>query len=88
MRDKEDPRWIGAWWLGFLIIGTLQLVLSLPLFCFPKFLPKVEDADESSNGNEYLEATTEEIHVVQDEPGIIGFMKGSVFDHVVLKVTI
>ncbi|VDI50018.1 solute carrier organic anion transporter family, member 3A [Mytilus galloprovincialis] len=32
----RDPRWIGAWWLGFLIFGIISIVISLPLFCFPK----------------------------------------------------
>lgn len=34
----EDPRWIGAWWLGFVILGFLQLVFAVPLFFFPKRL--------------------------------------------------
>ncbi|CAG5125103.1 unnamed protein product [Candidula unifasciata] len=33
------PRWIGAWWLGYVLFGTLALFVSLPLFCFPHRLP-------------------------------------------------
>ena len=36
--EKIDPRYIGAWWVGFLIIGTLIFLSSLPLFLFPKSL--------------------------------------------------
>ena len=37
--DDTDPRWIGAWWIGFLVIG-IPLVLFGPLFClFPERLP-------------------------------------------------
>lgn len=32
------PRWVGAWWGGFLIIGTLLLLISIPFFAFPKSL--------------------------------------------------
>ena len=33
-------RWIGAWWLGFPIIGVLILVFAFPLAFFPQRLPK------------------------------------------------
>lgn len=77
VQSNKDPRWIGAWWLGFLIIGSVQLICAIPLFCFPKYLPKAKDAYDDSSGNEYLAATTEEIHIVQEEAGLIGFMKGT-----------
>ena len=34
--DQRDPRFIGAWWLGFIVIGLLLLVSTLPLFLFPQ----------------------------------------------------
>lgn len=33
-----DPRWIGAWWLGFIIFGGAALVIGIPLLFFPKSL--------------------------------------------------
>ncbi|BFZ21241.1 hypothetical protein BsWGS_24280 [Bradybaena similaris] len=38
--SPRDPRWIGAWWLGFLVFGGAGLVVGLPLMCFPKRLRK------------------------------------------------
>ncbi|XP_053564740.1 solute carrier organic anion transporter family member 2B1 isoform X2 [Bombina bombina] len=41
----KDPRWIGAWWLGFIVASSLAAIAAIPYFFFPKEMPK-EDADE------------------------------------------
>ena len=33
---ETDPRWIGAWWIGFLVSGSLMLLLAIPLSLFPR----------------------------------------------------
>ncbi|XP_003470373.2 solute carrier organic anion transporter family member 1B3 [Cavia porcellus] len=33
---SEDSRWVGAWWLGFLIAGVLSFIASLPFFSLPR----------------------------------------------------
>ncbi|XP_069106696.1 solute carrier organic anion transporter family member 74D-like [Argopecten irradians] len=38
--SPRDPRWVGAWWLGFLVFGAASIVFSLPLVLFPKHLKK------------------------------------------------
>ena len=48
-----DPDWIGAWWMGFFICGAIMLVISLPLFFFPKELPKTPaKVSDMIKGNE------------------------------------
>ncbi|KAF6041058.1 SLCO4C1 [Bugula neritina] len=53
----NDPRWVGAWWLGFLISSIFSALLALVMFLFPKELPgtaairaaKVSEAHQNSN---------------------------------------
>lgn len=34
-----DNNWVGAWWLGFLMAGSLSLMVAIPIAGFPKELP-------------------------------------------------
>uniref|UniRef100_A0A8C6UWR6 Solute carrier organic anion transporter family member n=1 Tax=Neogobius melanostomus TaxID=47308 RepID=A0A8C6UWR6_9GOBI len=38
--SHKDSRWVGAWWLGFIVTGTVVLLSSIPFFFLPKSLPK------------------------------------------------
>ncbi|XP_045564782.1 solute carrier organic anion transporter family member 3A1 [Salmo salar] len=40
----DDPRWIGAWWGGFLLCGALLFISSLFMFGFPQSLNE-QDVD-------------------------------------------
>lgn len=35
----EDPGWVGAWWMGFLLCSVMAIVCAGPLFGYPKELP-------------------------------------------------
>ena len=35
---SSNPRWVGAWWAGFLFIGSLFFIVSLPFFGYPRLL--------------------------------------------------
>ncbi|KAK3732075.1 hypothetical protein RRG08_026460 [Elysia crispata] len=37
--DPKHPRWVGAWWLGYLTLGLITVAMSLPLQLFPRRLP-------------------------------------------------
>ncbi|KAK0066064.1 solute carrier organic anion transporter family member 5A1, partial [Biomphalaria pfeifferi] len=36
----SSPRWIGAWWGGFIICGLLLLMLAIPFLAYPRVLVK------------------------------------------------
>jgi hypothetical protein len=35
----RDPRWIGAWWLGFVILGIFIFIFSIMILGFPREFP-------------------------------------------------
>ncbi|XP_043834592.1 solute carrier organic anion transporter family member 4C1-like [Dromiciops gliroides] len=37
--NEDDPRWLGAWWIGFILSCFLAWFLIIPFSCFPKHLP-------------------------------------------------
>lgn len=43
--DSEDSRWIGAWWIGFIVLGGFQFVFTAPLLLFPKQIKKLPEGN-------------------------------------------
>lgn len=39
---EESPSWVGNWWLAFVIVGSSFIVLSIPLFMYPRRIPGTE----------------------------------------------
>ncbi|XP_058460413.1 solute carrier organic anion transporter family member 74D-like [Malaya genurostris] len=38
---NEDPRWLGAWWIGWLVLGSLTAIFALLIAMFPRQLPRI-----------------------------------------------
>ncbi|KAK3578698.1 hypothetical protein CHS0354_008556 [Potamilus streckersoni] len=49
--DARDPRWVGAWWLGFVPTCIAFALLAVPLFGFPKYLPGNKKAATTNGGS-------------------------------------
>lgn len=46
---KSDPTWIGAWWLGFVMFGTVLMLLAIPLSFFPAEFKRQKKDEEDKN---------------------------------------
>uniref|UniRef100_A0A8C3GAY6 Solute carrier organic anion transporter family member n=1 Tax=Cyclopterus lumpus TaxID=8103 RepID=A0A8C3GAY6_CYCLU len=47
--NYKDSRWVGAWWLGFIVTGTVILLSSIPFWFLPKSLPKQGQEEKQEN---------------------------------------
>jgi len=46
--DTQDVRWIGAWWLGYVIGASITVVSSFCLLGFPHELPGSREMREKA----------------------------------------
>ncbi|KAK2832412.1 hypothetical protein Q7C36_015874 [Tachysurus vachellii] len=52
----KDTRWVGAWWLGFIITGAVMLLAGIPFWFLPRSLPKqTEGNDRKDQGVHHSE---------------------------------
>uniref|UniRef100_A0A4W5Q9I9 Solute carrier organic anion transporter family member n=1 Tax=Hucho hucho TaxID=62062 RepID=A0A4W5Q9I9_9TELE len=57
-----DARWVGAWWLGYLIAGAITLMSAIPFWFLPKSLPMPVDKQLDAN------CTPEQTQFIKDSP--------------------
>ncbi|XP_061188346.1 solute carrier organic anion transporter family member 4A1-like [Saccostrea echinata] len=55
-----DPRWVGAWWINFLIVGSVMFLITIPVLGFPKRLPGSKKLMEQREEEAYVSAKTEQ----------------------------
>ncbi|XP_034367742.1 solute carrier organic anion transporter family member 1B2 [Arvicanthis niloticus] len=59
----QDARWVGAWWLGFIVNGLLCIISSIPFFFLPK-IPKRSQKERKCSASLYvLKPDEEKIHM-------------------------
>lgn len=42
LKDSSDPRWIGAWWIGFLGCAVAAVLNAFPILMFARELPEAK----------------------------------------------
>ncbi|XP_071481951.1 solute carrier organic anion transporter family member 4A1-like [Diadema antillarum] len=61
--SPDDPGWVGAWWIGFVMAGVAMILIAVPLGAYPRELPttaKIRAEKEcQAHANAGLEVTTQ-----------------------------
>ena len=58
--NYKDSRWVGAWWLGLLVNGTVILLACIPFWFLPKSLPKQGQKESQTKSTELAPVVEQE----------------------------
>nr|XP_003920771.2 solute carrier organic anion transporter family member 4C1 [Saimiri boliviensis boliviensis] len=88
---EDDPRWLGAWWIGFILSWIFAWSLIIPFSCFPKHLPGTAEiqAGKTSQAHQSNSNTDEKFgKSIKDFPAALkNLMKNGVFMCLVLSTS-
>ncbi|KAM9450408.1 solute carrier organic anion transporter family member 2B1 isoform 1-T2 [Clarias gariepinus] len=81
---RDDPRWVGAWWLGFLLAGTLLFLTSLPYLFFPRsMITEVHEEATTECGDKKLKEKKEPVSDTPRDLSLLQFLKK--FPYIMLR---
>ncbi|XP_071752100.2 solute carrier organic anion transporter family member 1C1 [Centroberyx gerrardi] len=61
--SPRDARWVGAWWMGFLVSSAILFLAGIPFWLMPRMLPKQGgEEDKSSPNHETLDGTEDALN--------------------------
>lgn len=79
--DRDDPEWVGAWWIGYLFSGTFALLMSLPMLCFPQVPPCLNSVEFDGPKGPSAAAKMAKIVLTSSVPVIL------IVNHGILSIT-
>ena len=87
--DPQDPRWVGAWWIGYVIAGAFLIVSCVILLGFPRDLPGARERREKVIEEGNLPSKDEKIKETFRDiiPATLKLLKNPVFVFNALAVT-
>ncbi|NP_001027493.1 solute carrier organic anion transporter family member 1B3 [Xenopus tropicalis] len=65
----QDTRWVGAWWIGFLLSGAVNLMSAIPFF----FLPESLKEEQREGQKPQTKQGEEKGHKQKEKPTLRGF---------------
>lgn len=85
----NDPRWIGAWWFGWMVMGFVLGVMALFIGLFPKNLPRaaarkeyqmlqLKSPKQEKNQNEDHEKADEDLEEHDEVPASMNDLKNTI----------
>ena len=48
--SPQDPKWVGAWWIGFILLAFFMLIWAAPTVLFPARLPGQPSLEKEEKG--------------------------------------
>nr|XP_046917445.1 solute carrier organic anion transporter family member 74D-like [Dermatophagoides farinae] len=80
---RKDPRFVGAWWLAFCIVGVLLFIATLPLFLFPAQLKNASvKADKMKKKMKAAGGSIQALKRFLTNPVIMLYLAGSIFRYI------
>lgn len=71
-----DARWVGAWWLGYLIAGFITLLSAIPFWFLPKSLPIPVGKQLDKRSPEHANSIKEQKYQVDEPASCLEMTKG------------
>ncbi|ELU15238.1 hypothetical protein CAPTEDRAFT_212824 [Capitella teleta] len=78
--DSQDPRWVGAWWIGYVISALCSFLPVIPLALFPQRMKGSEAQEEQGEFKEQLKDMPKALLRLIKNPVIVFVTCGTCFN--------